>query len=49
MNEQVNEVIKEIDELERKIIEINKDTENLTVADQKKLSDRVRQFKLIHI
>lgn len=47
MNEKVNEIINELDELEKKIIEANNDTENLTVADQKKLSDRVRKFSFI--
>ena len=49
MSEKVNEIIKEIDELEKKIVEVNNNVENLTVADQKRLADRVRQFKLIHI
>jgi len=47
MNEKVNEIIKELDEIEKKIIDINNDTENLTVADQKKLVERVRKFSFI--
>ena len=47
MNEKVNEIIKELDELEKKIIKVNSDTENLTVADQKKLAERVRKFSFI--
>lgn len=49
MNEKVNEIINELDELEKKIIEINNDTENLTVADQKRLSERVRKFSFIRL
>ena len=47
MNEKVNEIINELDEIEKKIIDINDDTENLTVADQKKLAERVRKFSFI--
>lgn len=47
MKEKVDEIIKELDELEQKIIEVNNDTDNLTVADQKKLAERVRKFSFI--
>jgi len=47
MSEKVNEIIKELDEIEKKIIDINDDTENLTVADQKKIVERVRKFSFI--
>jgi len=47
MNEKINEIIKELDEIEKKIIDINDDTENLTVADQKKLVERVKKFSFI--
>lgn len=49
MSDKVDEIIKELDKLEKKIIEVNHDTENLTVADQKRLNERVREFSFIHL